>query len=184
MAFNIITEKPYYLFQKLIYSNTFFQSILSGQYRLEESALNKIIASNVKPTEGREVKLHIYYKNRTLQNLLIKNNPHKSEEESHVVYKYVCPHEECQLLNIYIGYTTNPLKKRMTTHAQNGSIISHHVERHGERVPTRGLLEATEVIFRASEVLELKIAEALHIKQEAPTINSQREGEARILHIF
>ena len=84
----------------------------------------------------------------------------------------------------YIGYTTNPLKKRFTSHAQNGSIIKHHTEVHGSRVPTKDLLEATSVIFRSSDVAELKIAEALHIKSEKPLINSQKEGETRILSIF
>ena len=100
------------------------------------------------------------------------------------MYRYVCPREECEPPQKYIGYTTNPLKKRLTTHAQNGSIINHHTETHGQRVPTRELLEETTVIFRSSETAELKIAEALYIQQEAPSINNQREGEVRILNVF
>ena len=162
----------------------FFRNQMTTQYKIEESNLNKIISDHVIPADGRNIQLHIYYKNRHLQQLLIKNNPHKSEDESHVVYKYVCPREGCQPLHQYIGYTTNPLKKRMTMHAQSGSIIEHQVEVHGMRVPTRELMESTHVIFRASDVKELKIAEALHIKMEKPSINNQREGEARILQIF
>ena len=45
-------------------------------------------------------------------------------------------------------------------------------------------MEETTVIFRSSETAELKIAEALYIQQEAPTINNQREGEVRILNVF
>ena len=94
--------------------NLFFRNQMTTQHDIDENNLNKIISDHVKPTDGRHIKLHIYYKNRHLQQLLIKNNPHISDDESHVVYKYVCPQEECQPLHQYIGYTTNPLKKHMT----------------------------------------------------------------------
>ena len=69
-------------------------------------------------------------------------------------------------------------------HAQKGSIIDHHTETHDQRVPTKVLLDATKVIYRSSDVAELKVAEALYIQAEKPLINSQKEGETRILKVF
>ena len=164
--------------------NLFFRNQMNSQYKQDDFNLKNIISDHVTPAPGKTVNLHIYYKNRKLQQLFIKNNPHRSTDESHVVYRYTCPREECQPSKSYIGYTTNPLKLRMTTHAQNGSIISHQTETHDHRAPTRELLDATKIIFRSAEASELKIAEALYIKLEGPILNNQREGETRILKIF
>jgi hypothetical protein len=72
----------------------------------------------------------------------------------------------------------------MTTHAQNGSIQQHHLDVHTTKIKTSEILENVKVLHRAHEKNELLIAEALHIKQEDPPLNNQREGETRILHIF
>ena len=162
----------------------FFRNQMTSQYKQDESNLKKIINSHVTPAAGKTVNLHIYYKNRKIQQLFVKNNPHKNVDESHVVYQYTCPQEECQPSKSYIGYTTNPLKKRMTTHAQNGSIISHQIESHQRRAPTSELMESTKVIFRSPETFDLKVAEALYIKTEGPVLNNQREGEVRISKVF
>ena len=81
---------------ELIPVNLFCRNQMTSQYAQDERNLNKILASNVKPAEGKTISLHIYYKNKKLKQLFVKNNPHKSTEESHVVYRYVCPREECQ----------------------------------------------------------------------------------------
>ena len=107
---------------------------MTSQYVQDEGNLQNLVKCNVQPAEGKEIILHIYYKNKKLLQLLIKHNPHRRTEESHVVYKYICPREECQLSQTYIGYTTNPLKKLFTVHARNGSIIDHHTQTHGQRV--------------------------------------------------
>ena len=164
--------------------NLYYRNQMTSQYIQDEENLQNLVKCNVQPAEGKEIILYIYYKNKKLQQLLIKNNPYRITEENRVVYKYICPREECQLSQTYIGYTTNPLKKRFTMHAQNGSIIDHHTQTHGQREPTKSLLDATTVLYRSSDVHELKIAEALYIQQESPPINSQREGETRILNIF
>ena len=72
----------------------------------------------------------------------------------------------------------------MTTHAQNGSIKSHKVERHGHAIRTAETLKQIKVIYSSPDRLELLLAEALLIKNHEPTINNQREGETRILDVF
>ena len=159
---------------------------MTSMYKQEEKTLRKIVRTHVLPAPEKVVRLNIYYKNKKVSNLFIKNNPHKKtlEEQSHVVYRYSCNAEECNPSQTYIGYTTTTLKQRMTTHAQNGSIKSHSMERHDHVIRTAEILKQIKVIYSSPDRLELLLAEALLIKSQEPTINNQREGETRILDVF
>ena len=105
-------------------------------------------------------------------------------EDSRVVYQYTCSKERCQPIQTYIGYTTTTIKQRMTTHAQNGSIANHSVQEHGIRIRTADIMKDIKILYRSNEKMDLVYAEALLIKHEQPRINSQREGECRILKVF
>ena len=166
--------------------NFFYKNQMTSTYKQEEKTLRKIVRSHVLPAPEKAVRLNIYYKNKKVSNLFIKNNPHKKtlEEQSHVVYRYSCNAEECNPSQTYIGYTTTTLKQRMTTHAQNGSIKSHSMERHDHVIRTAEILKQIKVIYSSPDRLELLLAEALLIKSQEPTINNQREGETRILDVF
>ena len=72
----------------------------------------------------------------------------------------------------------------MTIHAQSGSIKEHQAREHNIKITTAEILSNIKTIFRSQDRSELFIAEALYIKEEEPSINSQKEGETRILHIF
>ena len=72
----------------------------------------------------------------------------------------------------------------MTTHAQNGSIEEHSVASHGARIPMAEILESLEIIYRSQDSDELRLAEALLIKLENPSLNNQKEGCTRVLKIF
>jgi len=157
---------------------------MSSQYKQEERNLRKIISENIVPRQDSSLQLAIYYRNRKLSNLFIKNNQNKDTSDSHVVYKYKCSHEGCQPLQYYIGYTTTTLKQRMTCHTQSGSIQAHHRSVHNEKQKTAQLLDSTDVMYRAADKMELQIVEALYIKSENPPMNNQREGEVRILQVF
>ena len=72
----------------------------------------------------------------------------------------------------------------MTTHAQNGSIKNHNHDKHQRRLRASEILLDVDVLHSAHDRQELVLAEALLIKKLQPTINSQREGEVRVLSIF
>ena len=72
----------------------------------------------------------------------------------------------------------------MTTHAQNGSIKTHNLEEHQRRLRAADILACIDVLHTAHDRQELVLAEALLIKKLQPSINSQREGEVRVLSIF
>lgn len=163
----------------------FYRSQMSSMYKQEETNLHQIVSNYLHPVGNRKVKLHIYYKPMKMKNLFIRNNPHTSLHKSHVVYQYKCNHQECQPQDqTYIGYTECTLTDRCRNHAQSGSILQHNVTTHHQRITTKQILEATEVLYHLPVKEELIIAEALFIKQEHPTLNNQREGEYRVLTIF
>ena len=161
----------------------YYRNQYSAQYKQEEKNLKKILTDNIQPRNNHIIKISIYYRNRKLSNILIKNNINKEKIESHVVYSYTCEMEECRLSK-YIGYTTTTLKQRMTTHAQNGSITTHNKEKHNRKLKAAEILEHIKPIHHSIDKIELQIAEALFIKEEKPSLNNQREGETRILQIF
>ena len=72
----------------------------------------------------------------------------------------------------------------MTTLAQNCSINSHSMERHGHAIRTAEISKQIKVIYSSPNRLELLLAEALLIENQETTINDQREGETRILDVF
>jgi predicted GIY-YIG superfamily endonuclease len=143
--------------------NLFYRGQMSNQYKQEEKNLRKILADNISPRQNASIQLSIYYKNTKLSQLFIKNNIHKDNSKSHVVYKYTCNQVECQPHQYYIGYTTTTLKQRMTTHTQTGSIHSHHKDTHGSKRRTAELLETTTPIHKSQDRFELQVAEALFI---------------------
>ena len=166
--------------------NLIYKNHMTSRYKQEEQRLKKIVDDHVKPNTATDVKLSIFYKNKTVANLFIRNNPHRPSPElrSHVVYRYSCEKEECHPSQTYVGHTTTTLKQRMTTHAQNGSIRKHNEEKHDRRLRTAEILQNVQVLFSSKDRQDLILAEALLIKKHQPTINSQREGEVRVLSIF
>ena len=88
--------------------------------------LQKIIHRHVEGLNTK-VKLIIYYKNRNMKNMIIRNRISKVNENiadnHHVVYQYTCNINDCK--SFYVGYTTQTVSNRMRGHAQKGSIKKH-----------------------------------------------------------
>ena len=72
----------------------------------------------------------------------------------------------------------------MKTHAQNGRIANHNVQEHGVRIRTADIMKDIKTLYRSNEKMSLVYAQAFLIKHEQPQINSQGEGECRILKVF
>ena len=163
----------------------YYRNQMSSYYKQEELNLKRIVSSHVFPTdENKSISLQIYYKNKKVRNLFIKNNPHVSSD-NHVVYRYTCAKEECQLDHqTYIGYTTTTVKQRMTTHAQNGSIKNHNNEAHSINIRTKEIINEIDILFRSADKVELQIAEALLIKLHNPPLNNQSATFTRTLNVF
>jgi hypothetical protein len=130
-----------------------------------------------------DVNLLIYYRNRKLKSLFIRNKVYQSDANSRVVYQYSCSEVGCNSTS-FIGYTICSLAKRFYTHVQTGAIRLHNKLTHNKKPLTRDLLKDTVVLYRAPTKLDLTIAEALLIKEVKPCLNQQDEGQVRILRIF
>ena len=59
-----------------------------------------------------------------------------------------------------------------------------HLNKHQRRLNASEFLLDVDVLHSAHDRQKLVLAEALLIKMLQPTINSQKEGEVRVLSIF
>ena len=162
---------------------------MCSNYKMEEKQLTSIISKYVKPVEedNNQVDLRIFYRNKSLKSMLIRNRPTTTSQISnrdHVVYRYKCTQEGCNASQ-YIGYTTCKIDERFRNHAQTGSIKKHHIEKHGAtRVSKNDLIESTSILRSCQSKGRLRMTEAVLIKELKPNLNSQDEGCDKLLKIF
>jgi len=168
----------------------YFRNQMTSSYKTEEKRLRKIIEDNVAAAhQDDKVSLIIYYKNRKLKNLLIKNKPLSSpkttQNRDHVVYQYNCNLEGCSAGRSYIGYTTCSIWERFKMHTQTGSIVKHLAEQHAIHKPSRKqLVDKVTILKSCKDKRDLIYTEAVLIKELRPQLNSQNEGCDRILKLF
>ena len=122
------------------------------------------------------MEINIYFKNKKTSDLLIKNNnaPKPSKlQESHVVYKFSCPKEDCTPLSTYIGMTSCQLKRKLTCHLQQGTPKGHMKSKHNQKLDRKTIEENIEIIDREHDNRRLQLLETLYINAEHPQINQQ-----------
>ena len=153
---------------------------------MDEKQLSDIIQRNLAPSDyNTNIKLHIYYRNKKLKNLIVHNRFYKATEQFSVVYQYTCDRGEYNSSQKYIEYTESTITERMRNHAQHGSIINHLRECHSiSKIKTVELLKSVKILARGATKQELLILEAFHIKEEQPSLNGQKEERDRVLKIF
>ena len=109
--------------------------------------------------------------------LVTRNNPSttKPSNRTNVVYKFVCPHEDCRPRNIcYIGATTTTLTRRLTMHLRDETgPVEHWTTKHQQRPTHKMLKENTTDIDRINDYYRLFIQEALYIARFKPPLNTQ-----------
>ena len=73
----------------------------------------------------------------------------------------------------------------MTAHAQQGSIKKHLMEvHHQSKVATQEIMKNITIFRKIPNPNDIQIAEALLIKENNPTLNSQNEFSERTLRVF
>jgi hypothetical protein len=161
----------------------YFCNQMSNSYKIIEKELQKIIKYSVKPTvPNGNIKLLIYYKNKKLKNIFIKNNTNKTTEDFNVVYKYTCEEAPCkEAQSSYIGHTTTTIKERMKQHS---SIKKHYKETHNRNITGSEMAQNVSILAKLNSKQELQILEALLIKQHRPFINIQTDDFNNTLKIF
>lgn len=166
----------------------FYESQMHSGYKQEEKQLQLLIKKHLEPIEeDHRIRLLIYYKNKKLKNLLIKNNISSisdTAQRHHVVYSYKCEKDGCNSAN-YVGYTACTVTERFKMHTQNGSIKKHILDAHSQSKVTRQeLINCTTILRSCNTKRQLIMTEAVLIKELQPDLNSQEEGCDRLLKIF
>ena len=125
--FNNITEDDIKLY---------FRCQFTNNYKVEEKELKKIIDKDVQhQNKDKHVKFLIYYKNRKLKTLFIKNKitnfkTTNISENDNVIYIYTCDKSPCNVTHTcYIGLTTTTVKEKIKQHSY---IKQHFTETHKE----------------------------------------------------
>ena len=87
------------------------------------------------------------------------------------MYRYSCCEVSCN--DTYYGYTTQKLGTRAQQHRYAGSSIREHfITDHDKLLPKLDIFRQNfEIIYADHDVLNLKIAEAILIKNDKPVIN-------------
>ena len=155
----------------------YYRNQFNSNYRLDENALKKIIKNHVFQVNIR-IKLLIFYKNKKVSDLLIRNNIStgvlEDKDQSHLVYEFVCQEGECKsssVKNSYIGLTTMTLKDRLSAHRYQGSILEHFRYVHDRNPKLPELIRCTKVIYKENDAFQLAVYEALHIRKLKPNLN-------------
>ena len=162
---------------------------MTKAYKVDERVLKNIIKTNVKPTnETDTIQLVIYYKNRKVSNLVMKNNMNAKKDpkqKTNVVYKFDCPNEDCQLRGkcSYIGVTTTTLSRRMTMHLADGAPKTHMKKEHNRTITRQDLTQNTQIIATSSNKKKLHILEAIFIRTLTPSLNVQSNPSVT-LHLY
>ncbi|XP_076059885.1 uncharacterized protein LOC143036421 [Oratosquilla oratoria] len=155
----------------------FYKSQMSNKYKEDEKILKDIIKRNVTPTKERDkISLTIYYRNKKTSSLILRNHttpkPH-GIRQSHVVYKFTCPEEDCTPLSTYVGRTTTTLSRRITLHLQQGGPKQHLWTHHRRHLDRETMVHNTEIVAEEKDLQRLTILEAVIIKDLQPIINVQ-----------
>jgi len=141
-------------------------------FKKDERLLKNIVSEHVIPTDKQyNIKLLSYYKPFKISSLFSTRPKRTGLQKSNVVYRFNCQEDGCNAS--YIGYTTNTLLKRCNQHRYNpSSIYRHYNSDHNRPVPISSLFSTQfSVIHSYNNINELRIAEALCIRENRPYIN-------------
>jgi len=138
----------------------------------DEHLLKRIISEHLTPTAtDTKIKLIPYYKPRKLSSMFSTRPNHSDLHRANVVYQFQCQEDSCNAS--YIGHTTNTLQKRASQHRYSpSSIFKHYNIEHDRPVPINDVLRNQfKVLHQYSNPTDLKIAEAICIREARPYIN-------------
>ena len=145
-----------------------------------------IIKNNTKTIDpSQKLNIIFYYENPKCSNLVMINNLSAKPttlEQINVVYSFACPSPHCKAYQ-YIGLTQTTLSRRLTMHAQAGSILQHYRTKHKKKPTRQELVDNTQVLARAENRYKLAIKEALLILKKNPSINKQFDNFTNILKL-
>ena len=162
--------------------NVYYSNQMHKNYKLEERTIKSIINDNITCNDNYTVNLIFYYRNIRSSNLVIKNAPQFSlndSEKHNLIYCFKCPSDHAQP-TFYVGKTTTTLNQRMSQHK---SIQDHMSKYHNIKSTKSDRLKNTTIIARENNRNRLSIKEALYIRHASPEINKQDDNFQRTLKL-
>ena len=131
--------------------------------------------------ESKKVELRIYYNNKKVKSLFIKNNYNKPVENLSVVYQFNCDKVPCKEAQRVIEATQQQqLKKEQNNILQLKNTRKHIIC----NITGSQILPNIKMHTKLSGKADLMILEALLIKQQRTMINTEVEDFNRVLKIF
>ena len=151
----------------------------------DEKTIKQIINRHVSSVNiDNNVTVSSYFKPKKLSSSFSTRPKKPLAQRTNVVYSFDCKEGSCQAS--YIGYTTNSVLTRCKQHRYNpSSIYRHYSYDHQMRPPVADtLINNFKVIYSSHNVVNLKIAESLLIKEHNPFINVKYNESHSFLTLF
>ena len=148
--------------------------------------LKSMIQQHVKPVdEQNKVRLTTFYRPLKLSSMFSTRSRPNDAEKTCLVYQFSCPKPSCHEVS-YIGYTNQMLRTRVKQHRwKTSSIYKHFTETHMEEPPlVEDLLKSFSIVHSTEDLLSIKIAEAILIKNLKPQINVKYNELFDFLKLF
>ena len=152
--------------------------------KLDEKTLKNILHHHVIPTnKDRQIKLISYFKPVKLCSFF-STRPFRTDlEKASVVYQFSCTEAGCQAS--YIGHTTCTLKRRGLQHKYSTSAIyKHFINDHSFTNVPASYLDNFTILHRLTNSHELRITEAILIKEISPIINVKYNEMYNTLNLY
>ena len=154
-------------------------------FQQDKKQLKGIVQEHVKAVDTEaKIKLQAYFKPYKLSAQFSTRPTKNDRKRADVVYQFNCSEDGCNAT--YIGYTTCTLERRSLQHRYNpSSIFKHYQSEHNIRPPTPAeITNHFKILHSFHDLVHLRLAEALAIKEQKPFINIKYNEMSNFLNLY
>ena len=153
-------------------------------FNSDRKTLKSIITQHIKPCNNSTIRFIPYFVPYKLSSCFSTRLPVAASSRAGVVYQFQCNEDSCKAT--YVGYTTNDLTTRCRQHRYNPSSIYMHFlhDHHMSPPPINDLIQQFSVLYQDNNHFNLKIVEAIKIKELNPIINVKYNDFYNILKLY
>ena len=150
-------------------------------FKIDTKQIKTIINTHCKPLGVEAISVKTYFKSLKLSST---RNKREYSERVNVVYQFTCSEGRCNAA--YLGYTTNTLSTRCKQHRYSGSSIREHFQHDHSMLPPpfESLIKNFTILHSYQRTIDLKLAEAIEIKNRNPFINIKYNEMSTISQLF
>ena len=141
-------------------------------FNKDRNLYQNILKEHLKPVDtNKQIQLNAYYRPCKLGSQFSTRIRRAPLQTSRVLYQlFQCPIDGCNAT--YLGYTACRLEMRAWQHTyKTSSIYKHYIEDHQLSRVSDDHMENFSILHKNNDVTDLKIIEAILIKQCNPFIN-------------